>query len=71
MTIEGIKNSLQTNFPAVETEKLNSLHPNLYSSFKVIIYEKYFEKAWNPDVRSVGAWINHFFHFKMKTNHNI
>lgn len=66
MTIEEVKKFLQANFPEVEVEKLNSLHPKLYSSFKVTIDERNFDKAWNPNVWPAGAWINRFFHSKRK-----
>ncbi|KAG5866958.1 hypothetical protein JTB14_038456 [Gonioctena quinquepunctata] len=43
-------------------KNLNSMYPNLYSSFKVTILECNIEKALNPSIWPKGTWVKKIFH---------
>lgn len=67
-TVEELTTFLKPTFPDVVCDKLNSMYPHYYSSFKVTIDESDLEKAMKPSSWPKGAWVNKFFHRrKMET----
>lgn len=62
--IKTLISYLSPIFPEVKIEKMNALHPQYYSSFKVEIDFTNMDKAMNPDLWPVGTCINRFFHRK-------
>ncbi|KAG5861581.1 hypothetical protein JTB14_004145 [Gonioctena quinquepunctata] len=58
---EDLISILSPLFPEVRCEKLNSMYPNLYSSFKVTILECNVEKALNPSIWPKGTWVKKIF----------
>lgn len=59
---EHLLNFLSPQYPEVTCEKLQSRHPELYSSFKVNIYEEHAEAALNPDNWPKNACIRNFLY---------
>ena len=60
-TVDDLSNLLKPSFPEVKSEKLNLRYPEIYSSFKVTIYETNFKKAMEPSMWPEGACISKFF----------
>ncbi|KAK5647551.1 hypothetical protein RI129_002443 [Pyrocoelia pectoralis] len=56
---------LRPSFPEVECEQLKSVHPEIYSSFKVTIKSENRENAMNPAIWPKGTCVNRFFHRKL------
>lgn len=64
-TIMG--DALRQHFPEVEVEELTPKHPELYTSFKVKIYESHFKTAMNPDIWPLGACVSRFLEMRKKS----
>lgn len=60
-TAEKLSSRLKPSFPEVECESITSKHPELYTSYKVKIFEDNFEKAMTPEVWPSGACISRLF----------
>ncbi|KAG5891560.1 hypothetical protein JTB14_016181 [Gonioctena quinquepunctata] len=58
---EDLISILSPLFPEVKCEKLSSMYPNLYSSFKVTILECNVEKALNPSIWPKVTWVKKIF----------
>nr|CAI5868327.1 unnamed protein product [Callosobruchus analis] len=65
-TMQSLTDFLKLTFPEVICEAMSSKHPDLYSSFKVQIYNKNFKKAMDPKVWPSGACVNRFLEIKKK-----
>ncbi|CAG9829599.1 unnamed protein product [Diabrotica balteata] len=50
MTAENMRELMKTTFPEVEVESLKSKHPDIYSSFKVTIFNNNFKEAMSPKI---------------------
>lgn len=61
--VEHVINFLKNKFPEVRVEQLTSRHPDMYSSFKVDIYEEHFEAALDPNLWPLNACVRRFLHF--------
>lgn len=61
-TVEELTTLLKPIFPEVVCDKLNSMYPNYYASFKVTLDESNLQKAMDPSSWPKGAWVNRFFH---------
>lgn len=61
-TAEELTSIINPTFPEAFCEKIKSMYPRFYSSFKVTINEANLNNAWNPEVWPKGAWVNQFFH---------
>lgn len=59
---------LKPTFPEVSCEKLVSRHPELYSSFKVGIYEGNFGTAMDPALWPSNACIRRFLQLERREN---
>lgn len=59
---------LKNSFPEVSCESLTPKYPNIYSSFKVTIFEDNFRKAMDPKLWPDGACISRFFQKRKSTN---
>lgn len=57
---------LKPHFPEVLCDALTSRRPELYSSFKITIYDSNFRAAMNPDIWPLGACVGRFFHPRRK-----
>lgn len=57
---------LKDDFPEVTCSPLTSKHPELYSSFKVRIFEKHFKKAMDPALWPEDACIQRFLYLGKK-----
>lgn len=55
---------LQPTFPEVKIEKITSLRPEHYSSFKVEVDFDNMEKIKDPELWPAGTCVNRFFHRK-------
>nr|CAI5842347.1 unnamed protein product [Callosobruchus analis] len=62
-TMQSLTEFLKVTFPEVICEAMSSKHPDLYSSFKVQIYNK---KAMDPKVWPSGACVNRFLEIRKK-----
>ncbi|KAJ3652681.1 hypothetical protein Zmor_018625 [Zophobas morio] len=60
---EDLKNFLNQKVSVKEVVKLDSKHPELYSSFKVGVDYVELESAMNPELWPKGACVNKFFHW--------
>lgn len=60
--VETISNFLRKSFPEVSCEALVPRYPNLYSSFKIRIYEKHLERAMDPLVWPEDACVRPFLY---------
>lgn len=58
---EDVLAYLQADFPKVQVEKLDSVSPEVYSSFRVSVRENDVQKILNPDLWPSGARVNRFF----------
>lgn len=67
-SIIDLKNLLKNSFPEVSCESITPKYPNIYSSFKVTIFEDNFRKAMDPKVWPDGACISRFFQKRKTTN---
>lgn len=63
---DQLKQLLKTHFPEVECQKLESRNTNFFSSFKVIIDETNYDKAWDPEIWPKDAQVSPFF--RKRTN---
>lgn len=66
-TAEDLKRFLQTDLPEVRVDKLESLHPDCYSSFKIGISEKNETKVLDPSFWPSGSRVKRFFHARKKS----
>ncbi|XP_072401867.1 uncharacterized protein [Diabrotica undecimpunctata] len=62
MTAENMRELMKTTFPEVKVESLKSKHPDIYSSFKVTIFNNNFKEAMSPKIWPCGAHVQRFFH---------
>lgn len=62
-SVDELQNYLKTSFPEVTCEKLQSRHPDEYSSFKVGISETNIDSFLDPSKWAKGTRINKFFRF--------
>ncbi|KAG5889164.1 hypothetical protein JTB14_038188 [Gonioctena quinquepunctata] len=62
ITVEKLKSILIDSFPEVVVEKINSMYPDHYSSFKVSVDFANSTKAMHPNIWPKGAYVNQFFH---------
>lgn len=60
---------LKPDFPEVQVEKLNSLHPDIYSSFEIGVNQKNREEVMNSNRWPSGVRINRFFLQRKKPLH--
>ncbi|KAJ8911696.1 hypothetical protein NQ315_017149 [Exocentrus adspersus] len=67
-TEANLREALVANFPEIICEKIESRYPDLYSSFKVSILEKHFDKSMCPDMWPEGACISKFFMRRRRIN---
>lgn len=65
-TAEELAKFLKSDLPKVRVEKLDSLHPESYSSFKIAVSEANEKKILNPSLWPSGCRINRFFHARKK-----
>lgn len=65
-TARDLEELLHSNFPEVSCEVITSKHPNIYSSFKVNIFESNFKAAMNPKLWPYGTCIQRFFEIARK-----
>lgn len=61
-TSEMLRKYLESSFSEVKCESLISRQPELYSSFKVSVYERNFQRAMDPNVWPEGALIGRFLY---------
>lgn len=61
-TIENVSTFLKKEFPEVKCEQLTSKFPELYSSFKISVYDSHLESAIDASRWPNGCCINRFFH---------
>lgn len=59
---------LTPNFPEIKCEVLQSKHPELYSSFKVSVFQQNLDQAMNPKTWPKGAHIQPFL--VLRNRHN-
>ncbi|CAG9817693.1 unnamed protein product [Phaedon cochleariae] len=55
---DDLKSTLQKHFPEVHCHQITAKYPDLYSSFKVRILEENFNKAMDPNIWPIGAYVN-------------
>ncbi|KAG5867867.1 hypothetical protein JTB14_037947 [Gonioctena quinquepunctata] len=60
-TTEELLRDIKGSFPEAKIEKINSMFPQLYSSFTVCINQCNLEKAWDESVWPMGAHVRRFF----------
>lgn len=60
-TASDLQELLKNSFSEVLCESIKPKYPNLYSSFKVSIFEENFRNAMNPKIWPDGACISRFF----------
>lgn len=65
-TVEELVGYLKPDFPEVKVEKLNSAHPELYSSFKVTVLKENELKALNPELWPTGVRLSRFFVYRKR-----
>lgn len=58
---ENIINLLKPSFPEAKCEQLQSRHPEVYSSFKVDIFEDNLDSALNPNMWPNNVCVRRFF----------
>lgn len=63
-TTDCLVANLKSSFPEISCEKLNSKHPESYSSFKVNLYEKHLERASDPDLWPTDCCVRRFLHLR-------
>lgn len=61
---EDMKSLLLDKFPEVICEKLQSKHPQIYSSMKVSIQKVNLDKAWNKEIWPNGALVSRYYNFQ-------
>ncbi|KAG5863022.1 hypothetical protein JTB14_002880 [Gonioctena quinquepunctata] len=71
MTVEELKSILIDSFPEVVVEKIYSMYPDHYSSFKVSVDFANLTKAMHPNIWPEGAYVNRFFHRRKDAKHYI
>lgn len=64
---EDLTEFLRPDFPEVKVLKLDSLHPESYSSFKITVCESNEKRILNPSLWPSGCKVNRFFHARKKT----
>ena len=67
-TEEHLKTHLKNDFPEVVCEKMTSKYPNLYSSFKISVFEDNSQEVMNPNMWPAGTCINRFLFLRHKNN---
>ncbi|KAG5880780.1 hypothetical protein JTB14_015289 [Gonioctena quinquepunctata] len=60
-TTEEHLGDIKCTFPEAKVEKLNSMFPQLYSSFTVCINYDNLNKAWDDSIWPMGAHVTKFF----------
>lgn len=63
-TVENLIHYLKPSFPEVLCEKLNSKHPESYSSFKVNLYEEHLEQALDPNLWPRNCCVRRFLYMR-------
>lgn len=66
-TTEELVNFLKADIPVISCEKLNSRHPDQYSSFKIEISEIHLKSALNPEIWPDNACVRRFFQPRQRT----
>ena len=61
-TVDQVEQFLKADFPEVKCEKLNSRQPDVYSSFKVDVYEDNLEAVMNPNIWPNNTYIRRFLY---------
>nr|CAI5849485.1 unnamed protein product [Callosobruchus analis] len=70
-TVELLLTKLLANhFPEVICESITPKHPEMYSSFRIGIYDRNFRKAMDPEIWPSGACVSRFLFLKRKNNEN-
>ncbi|KAG5897589.1 hypothetical protein JTB14_019537 [Gonioctena quinquepunctata] len=67
-TSESLLEDIKGTFPEAKVEKIRSMRPDIYSSFKVDIDQSNLEKACDESVWPMGAHVNRFFWKKNRGN---
>lgn len=65
-TVEELTDFLKPNFPEVVCESLQPKYPDLYTSYKVTIFDENFKKAMDPQFWPKGACIQRFLVMRKK-----
>lgn len=65
-TVTELAAFLRPNFPEVICESLESRYPDLYTSYKVTIFEEHFKKAMDPQFWPKGACVQRFLVMRKK-----
>ncbi|KAG5886326.1 hypothetical protein JTB14_034789 [Gonioctena quinquepunctata] len=60
-TSEELLRDIKGSFPEAKIENINSMFPQLYSSFTVCINQCNLEKAWDESVWPMGVHVRRFF----------
>lgn len=66
-TVGELTAYLQPDFEGVRVEKLESRHPEVYSSFRIDVNEANAVRVLEPALWPVGCRVNKFFHTKKRT----
>lgn len=66
--LENVLDFLKPRFKEVTGEKLVSRNPDLYSSFKINLYEEHVIAAFDPNLWPENARVRRFFHQPQKLN---
>lgn len=67
-TSEDLKALLRPHFPEVATTSLESRNPDVYSSFKVTIYQENFEKSMDASIWPRNCCVRRFLYLRRKSN---
>ncbi|KAG5872631.1 hypothetical protein JTB14_003719 [Gonioctena quinquepunctata] len=60
-TTEELLGDIKGTFPEAKVDTLNSMFPQLYSSFTVCINYDNLNKAWDESIWPMGAHVKKFF----------
>lgn len=66
-TVNSLTSFLKDDFPEVKVEALSPKYPDLYTSFKVRIFERNFKQAMDPQVWPQGACVSRFLEKRRST----
>lgn len=66
MTVNDLKDLLKVHFPEVTCEAMTPKHPELYSSFKVNIFEENYSKAMDATKWPTGAYVQRFLQLRKR-----
>nr|CAI5858069.1 unnamed protein product [Callosobruchus analis] len=69
-TVESLTELLANYFPEVICESITPKHPEMYSSFRIGIYDRNFRKAMDPEIWPSGACVSRSLFLKRKNNEN-